>query len=35
MLTLEIFALHCLRDSPDAPEQVMSQFLGVVFWLAR
>lgn len=35
MQALEVFALHCLRESPDAPEQVMTQFLGVVSKLTR
>lgn len=35
MQALEAFALHCLRESPDAPEHVMSQFLGVVSKLTR
>jgi DNA-binding FrmR family transcriptional regulator len=35
MQALETFALHCLRESPDAPEQVMTQFLGAVSKLTR
>lgn len=35
MQALEAFALHCLRESPDAPEQVMTQVLGVVSKLTR
>lgn len=35
MQALETFALHCLRESPDAPEQVMSQFIGIVSKLTR
>lgn len=27
---LEAFALHCLRESPDAPDQVMTQFVSAV-----
>ena len=32
---LEAFALHCLRESPDAPEHVMTQFVDAVAKLTR
>lgn len=32
---LEDFALHCLRESPDAPDKVMAQFVGAVAKLTR
>jgi DNA-binding FrmR family transcriptional regulator len=35
MQALEAFAAHCLRESPDRPEQVMSQMLGIVARLTR
>lgn len=35
MQALEAFALHCLRESPGAPEQVMTQFVGAVSKLTR
>lgn len=35
MHALEAFALHCLRESPDAPDQVMTQFVGAVAKLTR
>lgn len=35
MQALEAFALHCLRESPDAPDQVMTQFMSVVAKLTR
>lgn len=35
MQAIEAFALQCLRESPDAPEQVMAQFLEAVSKLAR
>lgn len=35
MQAIEAFALQCLRESPDAPEQVIAQFLAAVSKLAR
>lgn len=35
MQAIEALALHCLRESSDTPEQVMTQFLGVVSKLTR
>lgn len=35
MQALEAFALHCLRESPDAPEQVMSKLMGVIMKLTH
>lgn len=35
MQAIESFALQCLRESPDAPEQVMAQFLETISKLAR
>ncbi len=35
MQALEDFALHCLRESPDAPDQVMTQFVSAVAKLTR
>jgi len=35
MQALEAFALQCLRETPGAPEQVMSEFLGSVSKLTR
>ncbi len=35
MQAFEAFALHCLRESPDAPDQVMTQLMGVVAKLTR
>jgi len=35
MRALEAFALHCLRESADAPDQVITQFVGAVAKLTR
>ncbi|HEX8033062.1 MAG TPA: metal-sensitive transcriptional regulator [Ktedonobacterales bacterium] len=35
MQALEAFALHCLRESADAPDKVMTQFVGAVAKLTR
>ncbi|HLZ21352.1 MAG TPA: metal-sensitive transcriptional regulator [Ktedonobacterales bacterium] len=35
MQAIEAFALHCLRESPGAPDQVMAEFLGVISKLTR
>jgi DNA-binding FrmR family transcriptional regulator len=35
MQALETFATHCLEASPDRPEQVMAQMLGIVARLTR
>ncbi len=35
MRALEAFALHCLRESPGAAEEVVSEILGTVSRLAR
>jgi len=35
MQALEAFALRCLRESADSPEQVMARMLGVVAKLTR
>ncbi|MGZ3585213.1 MAG: metal-sensitive transcriptional regulator [Ktedonobacterales bacterium] len=35
MQALEAFALHCLRESADAPDEVITQFVGAVAKLTR
>ncbi len=35
MQALEVFALHCVRESPEDPGQVMTQVMGFVAKLTR
>jgi DNA-binding FrmR family transcriptional regulator len=35
MQALEVFALHCLRESADSPEKIMAQMVSVVAKLTR